>query len=74
MDPFESDTAVRAMRTASSTDGCVGLSTSGGLPRPRVTIVSLMAASARLVARDVRPHALTVRLRQSPRAPPVSQL
>lgn len=72
MDPFESDTAVRVLHTASSTDGCVGLSTSGGLPRPRVTTVGLIPASARLVARDVRSHALAPLLHRSPRAPPVS--
>jgi len=71
MDPFESDTAVRATHTASNADGCVGLSSSGGLPRSRVA-VSRVSPSARLIARDVQPHALTLLPRRSLRAPPVS--
>jgi len=70
-DPFESDTAVRAAHIASSDDGCVGLSTSGGLPSARVTGISRMPASARLVGRDVQHAALKLLFRRSPRAPPV---
>lgn len=72
MDPFEWETGLRATRTASNADDCVGLSASAGLPRSRVDAVSPMSPSARFVARDVRPHALTLLLRRSPRAPPVS--
>jgi hypothetical protein len=72
MDPFESETAVRAVYTASSADSCVGLSVAGGLPCARVTNVSRMSASARLVACDVQPDSLKPLLRRSPRAPPVS--
>jgi hypothetical protein len=70
MDPFESDTAVRGTQTAWSTEGCVGLSTTGGLPCPRVTAVGGMSASARFVARDLEPDALKLLLHRSPRAPP----
>jgi hypothetical protein len=71
MDPFELDPAVRATHTGSNADGSVGLSSSGGLPCARV-IVSRVSPSARLVARDVQPHAMTLRPRRSPRAPPVA--
>ena len=71
MDPFGSETAVRAIHTASNADGYVGLSSSGGLPRSRVA-VSRVSPSARLIARDVQPHALTLLPRRSLRAPPVS--
>ncbi len=70
IDPFESDTAVRAIHTASNVEGCVGLSSSGGLPRSPVTL-SRLSPSARLIARDVQPLALTLLPRRSPRAPPV---
>jgi hypothetical protein len=72
IDPFESETTVREVHAASDTDGCVGLSTSGGLPCPRFTALRRMSASVRIVARDVRPDALKLLLRRSPRAPPVS--
>jgi hypothetical protein len=72
MDPFESDTAVRATHTASGADDYVGLSTSGGLPCAPVTTAGRMSASARLVARNVQPDALKPLLRRSPRAPPAS--
>jgi hypothetical protein len=71
MDPFESDTVVRAIHTASHADGWVGLSSSGGLPRSRVG-VSRLSPSARHIARDAQPFALTLLPRRSPRAPPVS--
>lgn len=72
MDPFESETAVRALHTPSSADGCIGLSSSGGLPRPCVSIVGVVPASAGLLARDVRVQTLTPLPRRSPRAPPLS--
>jgi hypothetical protein len=71
MDPFESDFAVRAIHTASNAEGSVGLTSSGGLPRSRVS-VSRTSPSARLIARDEQLHALTLLPRRSPRAPPVS--
>jgi hypothetical protein len=72
MDPFESETALRATRIVASDDGYVGLSTSGSLPCARITTVSPMAASARLLARDPQTDALKFLRRTSPRAPPVS--
>jgi len=72
IDPFASDTAVRATHTAAAYDGCVGLSTSGGLPCPRVTALSRLSPSLRLVAHGVQPDAATPLLPSSPRAPPVS--
>jgi hypothetical protein len=71
-DPFRTDTTVRGTRAASSSADCVGLSTSGGLPGSSVEAVSPMPSSARLVARDVQPHALTLLLPRSPRGPPLS--
>ena len=72
MNPFESDTAVRAAQAASNPGGCVGLSTSGGLPSPRVATAGLMSPSARWAARDVQPDPLKLQQRRSPRAPPAS--
>jgi hypothetical protein len=72
MDPFESDTAVRATHTAPNADASVGLSTSEGLPCLRVTTGRGVRASARFVSGDVQPDALKLLLRRSPRAPPVA--
>jgi hypothetical protein len=71
-DPFRTDTAVREAHAASNADVCVGLSTSSGLPASCVEAVSPMSSSARLVARDVQPRALTLLLPRSPRGPPLS--
>src|SRR5262245_33276168 len=71
-DPFESETAVRTIHVASADEDCVGLSTSGGLPRPHVALLDRLTASARLVARDQRLHPLTLPLARSPRAPPAA--
>jgi hypothetical protein len=71
-DPFESDSAVRASRTLSSDDECVGLSTSGGLPCPRVSSLGRPSSSARLATSEQPVRVLAPQLLQSPRAPPVS--
>lgn len=71
-DPFESETSVRATHIALTDEGCVGLSTSGGLPRPPVTVHAPPSPSLRLVALDVEPKAPTLLLSRSPRAPPIS--
>ena len=71
-DPFESDTAVRAVHAPLNADACVGLSTSGGLPCPDVTLARGIPQSAPLVARDVQPRALVVLSRRASRAPPLS--
>jgi hypothetical protein len=73
-DPFESDLTVRATHVTPHTEGWVGLSTSGGLPRPRSTAIGRLSTSARVVARDIHAHALILLPRCSPRAPPVSSL
>src|SRR5262249_15309548 len=70
-DPFESEIAVRAVHMVATDEGCVGLSTSGGLPRPHVTF-DRPTVPARLAARDGRLLALALPLARSPRAPPVS--
>jgi len=71
-DPFESDSAFRAFRTAPDGDGRAALSTSRGLPARRIAAGRGTSRSARLVTRDVQPDALTDLLPGSPRAPPVS--
>jgi len=71
-DPFDADTAIRPAHLASADKGCVGLSTSGGLPRPHVAALGSRTLTARLVARDVQPTAPTLLLHRSPRAPPAS--
>ncbi len=70
-DPFESDLAVRATHAVSADEGCVGLSTSGGLPCPRVASLGRLMPTLRLVSRDGHPHALPLLLPRSPRGPPV---
>jgi hypothetical protein len=70
--PFESDSALRAPRAPSSTEGYVGLSTSGGLPTPRMVVIGPLCASAQLVGLDIRAHALIVLPHRSTRAPPAS--
>jgi hypothetical protein len=72
--PFDSDTVVRAEHPPSTADVCVGLSTSGGLPRPRVTLIGSMSQSARLAAHEAHAHALILVPRRSSRAPPASPL
>jgi hypothetical protein len=71
-DPFESDTCVRKTSVELGDEGCVGLSTSGGLPSPRFVAAGRPPVSTTLV--DVPEHldALAVRLPHSPRAPPIS--
>lgn len=71
-DPFESEASVRRARITSTDGGFVGLSTSGGLPRPRVSALSQPSPSVRLVVGDVRPHARLLLLPRPSRAPPVS--
>lgn len=71
-DPFESESTVRASRAASTDDECVGLSTSGGLPCPRISSLGRLAPSARIAASEHDVHAPSMRLPRSPRAPPVS--
>jgi hypothetical protein len=73
-DPFASDVSVRAVHLIPNADGSVGLSTSGGLPRPRRSVVERLSASASVAAGDIAPRALTFLPRCSPRAPPVSPL
>jgi hypothetical protein len=70
LDPFRSDSALRARPAVSTDESCVGLSTSGGLPSPRITASIRLSPSARLVARDVQPRALILLSSRSPRAPP----
>jgi hypothetical protein len=70
--PFDSDTVLRAEPASSTVEACVGLSTSGGVPRPRVTIGRHLSRSARLVAGDVQPDPLNLLPRRSSRAPPLS--
>jgi len=72
LNPFESDLAMRATRLLPSTEGCVGLSTSGGLPMPRMTAVASLLAAALVTGRDVHAHPLVVLSNRSTRAPPLS--
>jgi hypothetical protein len=72
-DPFSNDTAVRGTHAAlSPDDGCVGLSTSGGLPGSCLEAAIPMTSSAQLVARDDQPGSLTAVFPRSPRGPPFS--
>jgi hypothetical protein len=71
-DPFRGETAIRQARTTWPFDGGVGLSTSGGLPASPKRAVSPAILSARLVASDVDPRALTDLLSSCPRGPPLS--
>jgi len=69
-DPFQWEAAIRTTQAAPDRE-CVGLSTSGGLPSPRVTALGRLSPSARVVADGVPPHSSTLRLPRSPRAPPL---
>jgi hypothetical protein len=71
-DPFASDTSIRGTSITSTDEGSVGLSTSGGLPCPRVVALGRLAPSQRLVARYVSPSALALLQPHSSRAPPLS--
>ena len=72
LNPFESDLAMRATRLLPSTEGFVGLSTSGGLPMPRMTAVASLLATARVTGHDVQANPLVVLSSRSTRAPPLS--
>jgi hypothetical protein len=72
LNPFESDLAMRATRLLPSTEGYVGLSTSGGLPMPRMTAVASLVATALVTGRDVHAQPLVVLSNRSTRAPPLS--
>jgi hypothetical protein len=69
-DPFQSETAMRTMHIAPDDEECVGVSTSGGLPSPRMTTVGRLSPCLRVVAHRVAPYVSTLRLPRSPRAPP----
>jgi hypothetical protein len=71
-DPFESDTALRAAHAPLNAGVCVGLSTTGGLPCPDLTLVGGRPQSARLVARDMQPRALLFVSHLASRGPPLS--
>jgi hypothetical protein len=68
-DPFQSDTAVRGLRTFART-GCAGLTTSGGLPCPQVTGVAPVSTSA-VVSATVARHSSSPIAPRAPRGPPV---
>ena len=71
-DPFEEETAVRAVHSSSLPDEFVGLSTSGGLPSAPFSAISRVSVSTPLAASDVRADDLALLRRRSPRAPPLS--
>ena len=71
VDPFQSDPAVRTRHATPGDEGCVGLSTSGGLPKARFTQLGRLTPSAPiLIAAAIPPRQLQT-LPRSPRAPPV---
>lgn len=70
-DPFESETAVRAGNVVAAGDACVGLSTCGGLPAPRFSIVDLRRLSADVALIDTSFGASALCLSRSSRAPPL---
>jgi hypothetical protein len=70
-DPFQSETAIRSTHVAPDDQECVGLSTSGGLPCPRVAALGRLSPSAGVLACGVPTHRSTLRLPRSPRAPPL---
>jgi len=72
LDPFAADLSVRRSRIVFADAGYAGLSTSGGLPLPRFTLLGRLAASARVVTAAAPLDALTIRLPHASRAPPVS--
>jgi hypothetical protein len=69
-DPFQSETTVRTIHGRPESGECVGLSTYGGLPTPRVVVRGRLAPSRRLVAVDVPARTPTLLLPRSSRAPP----
>jgi len=71
-DPFESDTCLRRTNVEPGDEGCVGLSTSGGLPKPRFVPVGRLQGSTPLIDRAEHLDSLTARLLHTSRAPPVS--
>lgn len=71
LDPFESDTAVRAVRVAPIVDVCVGMSTSGGLPSAQVDPTTDVLPSAPVLATSVAARTPALLLPRSPRAPPL---
>src|SRR5262249_653945 len=71
-DPFESDLTIRATHAVAQDEDCIGLSTSGGLPRPRVTSFGQLSPTVRPVSPDGLPDTLPLLLPRSPRGPPLS--
>jgi hypothetical protein len=71
-DPSEADTVLRTVHKAALDEGCVGLSTSGGLPCPRVAIIRYLLPSWRPLVRVARPRVSSLPLPSSPRAPPAA--
>jgi hypothetical protein len=72
VDPSKADTAVRTTGFSTDDGEWVGLSTSGGLPSTRFTLIGRVPASARIVSPDGRAEALTIQLPHPSRAPPLS--
>ena len=70
--PFDSDTVFQANHILRAADASLGLSSSGGLPAPRVTRIGRSRPTARLLASDRQVGALILPSRRSSRAPPVS--
>jgi hypothetical protein len=73
-DPFESELAIRRARTTQPDEVSVGLSTTGGLPAPRVTAFYGLSPSAHVIAADTPGHLQALQVSRSPRAPPVSNV
>jgi hypothetical protein len=71
-DPSETDIALRTVHKAEIDKGCVGLSTSGGLPCPRVAVVRYLQPSWQPLVRVSRPRVPALPLSRSPRAPPTA--
>jgi hypothetical protein len=68
-DPFQSDTNVRGLRNTARVAG-VGLATSGGMPCPHVSAITLVS-SADVAAATASRRFSTPFLRRTPRGPPV---
>ena len=71
-DPFRGDTAVRGAHSIEGTSEGIGLSTSGGLPRPYVDVVGFLPPSARLQFHHDRRGAVAPPFVRSPRGPPLT--
>jgi hypothetical protein len=71
-DPFQSDTAVRGLRSIAKA-GCAGLTTSGGLPCPQMTGAAPISTSAEVSVNDA-PRLSSPLARRAPRGPPLRQL